>query len=152
MTGASGPGVSSLTSKKFTSRMSTNQSQDLRGGIFACAAPFGAPGFVSGGARLLFRCVRCPGKLIVTSFAHFTSIMSKDARRIAHRLPRMPSHDNFIISPAYFIRLGKGYGYEAHLVTMNYGQRREYAVHRLSFNVHRVAMRASLPLPQDNTF
>jgi hypothetical protein len=39
MTGASAPGIRNVTSKKFASKMSTNQSQVLRGGIVAGPVP-----------------------------------------------------------------------------------------------------------------
>jgi hypothetical protein len=44
VTGASAPGIRNLTSKKFASRTSTNQTQVLRGGIVAGPTPFEAPG------------------------------------------------------------------------------------------------------------
>jgi len=44
VTGASAPGIRNLTSKKFASRTSTNQTQVLRGGIVAGPVPFEAPG------------------------------------------------------------------------------------------------------------
>ena len=53
--------------------MSTNQSQVLPGGIFACQVPFGAPGLPSAGwprpagVESLLRRVCCPVELMVTS-------------------------------------------------------------------------------------
>jgi hypothetical protein len=63
----------SLASKKFISNASKNQSQVLRGGIFAGAVPGAAPGLLSdgwtrpAGAESLLRRVCCRVEFMVIS-------------------------------------------------------------------------------------
>src|SRR5512132_232238 len=73
---------------KFATRMSTNQSQVLRGGIFAGPVPFGPPGLASAGgtcpagAESLVRPFGCPVRFMLVS-----SAMPEHRAKIHPQLP-----------------------------------------------------------------
>jgi hypothetical protein len=76
VTGASGPGISSLASQKFAANTSKSHSQVRPGGIFSFPVPSrlqieGGSGWPRpAGAEALLRRFSCPAKLMIISLAY----------------------------------------------------------------------------------